>query len=106
MDNTLKEDIEKLVASSIKDFNLDNSLNPKRIVLFTKSKKKIRDINLIFNYTQNRFFNQQYVIDNPVSVSVIPFYRQDKDKRKGDYVIDVIDFLEKKGFNLDSSFYL
>ena len=106
MDNTLKEDIEKLVASSIKDFNLDNSLNPKRIVLFTKSKKKIRDINLIFNYTQNRFFNQQYVIDNPGSVSVIPFYRQDKDKRKGDYVIDVIDFLEKKGFNLDSSFYL
>jgi len=101
MRKELKDSIEALVKSSVKDFESENSLNPKRIVLF--SSIKLKNPTLVFNYTQNRLYNQQYIIDKKIPVEIFTWYREDRHKRGGDYTIDVGAFLNGK---LKDSAYL
>ena len=101
MRTSLKETLENLVISSIKDFkDKKNSLNPKRIVLYTSY--KIKNQILVFNYTENRFLNQQYMIDKKIPIEIIPYYGK-RHKEKGDYPIDIGAFLEGKPLK-DSAF--
>lgn len=94
MRQELKKIIEELVISSIKDFKSMKNLNLKRIVLHTSH--KISNDTLIFNYTQNRFYNQQHIIDTNVPIVIIPYYNFFRHGEKGDYAIDVGAFLEPK----------
>ncbi len=90
MRQELKDKLEELVFFSVKNFE-KNNLNPERIVLYTTC--KIPNEILVFNYTQNRFYNQQYVIDKKTPIVVIPYYKKERHGEKGDYHIDVGAFL-------------
>lgn len=92
----LKEVLEKIVKSSVIDFEGDNSLNPKRVVLYTSIKLRGDVVITVFNYLQNCFYNTQWHIDNPIPVEIIPCYGKGGcGRKKGDYSIDVGACLEK-----------
>jgi hypothetical protein len=94
MKKELKDRIEGLVVSSIKDFKAENGLNPKRIVLCTSI--KLLNETLVFNHTQNRFYNQQFMIDHRIPVEIISYYKQERHGKEGDYVVDLGAFLKDK----------
>lgn len=102
MKDLLKEQIEDLVKTSVNDFKSNNSLPPRRIVLYTSH--EIRQQTLIFNYTQNRFYNQQDVIDKKVHVEIIPWYKPERHREDGDYIIDMGIFLIGVGVDPKSYF--
>lgn len=96
--------VERLVVKKIRDLRSREGFGLKRIVLF--SSVPVSNPTLVFNHTQNRFFNQQYVIDNSLPIVIIPSYGRVKqnlpgynpetDKIEGDYTIDVGAFLSQK----------
>jgi len=100
MRKELKDTIEELVVSSVKDFKSDKTLKPDRIVLYTS--RKLSSETLVFNYTQNRFYNQQYMIDHKIPVVIMPYYGE-RYKKEGDYSIDMGAFLLHKSLK-DSVF--
>ena len=100
MRKELKDKLEGLVVSSIKDFKSDNNLNPKRIVLCASV--KIPNEILVFNYTQNRFYNHQYMIDNKIPIEIISYYRKERHGKEGDYIVDLGAFLKEKPMELSA----
>lgn len=91
----LKQNLQELVDSSIKDFQGKNSLSPGRIVLYTSV--KIRNPVLVFHFLQNRFYNTQWYIDNQIPVKIIPYYKENgryEIDNCVDYPIDVGDYLK------------
>ncbi len=94
MNKSLKERVEYLIKTSICDFEGNNSLRPKRIVLY--SSIKFKDILTIFEFTKNSFCNQQYIINKKIRVEILPSY-DPKYAKKGDYFIDIGAFLKTYG---------
>jgi len=103
MDNSLKEIIEEFVVSSVKQLQTDRAFknnHVKRIILTTLP--KIKNETLVFNYTENRFLNQQYIIDKKIPIVIMPYYSE-RYRKQGDWSLDIGSFLEDR--HLKSSAY-
>lgn len=100
MRENLKKILEELAKDRIRDFN-GKTFTPKRIVLFSSCELKSDVSTTIFNYLQNRFYNTQWHIDNPIPIEIMPYYNAERHKQKGDYIIDVGDYLIKNSIDSD-----
>ena len=101
MRKELKSVIEELVTSSIKSLKSLTNLNLKRIVIY--SSIPVLNELLVFNYTQNQFYNQQFIIDKKIPIEIIKHYQYRRDVQEGDYSVDIGAYLKKTSIK-DSAF--
>ena len=97
MRKELKESLEEIANSSIEQLKSSKNFIPKRIILRTSY--PIKNSILDFNYTENCFLNDQYIIDKKINILISPHYQPKKDKTEGDWPIDVGILLKKKSIN-------
>lgn len=92
----MKDSLKKLLEGII-DENIEilgkNDLGIKRIVLFS-SGKFTDSIREVLNYTENCLLSTQFKIDHrEIKVEIIPWYNPDRHFEKGDYAINLGDYL-------------
>ena len=101
MRKELKQTLENLVIMKIEEIR-KKGIMPKQIILYTSS--KILNKILVFNYTQNRFYNQQMIIDQNIPIVASTYYNPDRHFKEGDFAIDLGVYL--KGESVKSSIFL